>query len=102
MNRFIKTIAIFLSEVAIKWQDEQESIISLTLLRNNCPCAGCSGEKDALGNIYTLPQKKLQKIAFQVIEFELIGLYGVRFFWKDGHSDGIYTLNKLKRLSLCE
>ena len=41
----------------IKWTDETESIISFQTLRDNCPCASCAGETDALGNVYKGPEK---------------------------------------------
>ena len=34
-----------------------------------------------------------------VLKYEEVGLYGLRFFWKDGHHDGIYTFQLLKTLA---
>ena len=43
----------------VNFSDGSEAVISLKNLRDRCPCAGCEGEKDALGNVYnpTLPPK---------------------------------------------
>ena len=91
MNLSIKTLSIFINDLAIKWSDETQSLISLKDLRFACPCAGCSGEKDALGNTYVGPKKMLSENAFQISRYETVGRYGLRFVWKDGHHDGIYT-----------
>src|SRR3989454_8949279 len=37
-------------ELAIKWDDGSESFISLEKLRRACPCAGCKGEADIMGD----------------------------------------------------
>ena len=91
----IKSITVFENELAIKWQNETDSFILLSVLRNSCPCAWCSGEKDVFGNTYKGPDTSLVSHAFQILRYEQIGLYGIRFFWKDGHSDGIYTKKHL-------
>ena len=51
-NLAISDMILLELELAVKWNDEKESYIPLKLLRENCPCAFCSGEKDALGNVY--------------------------------------------------
>ena len=43
------------SELALSWNDKEESYVSFQLLRDNCPCAFCYGEKDVFGNIYKGP-----------------------------------------------
>ena len=99
MNLSVKTLAIFAKELAIEWSDGQKTLLPLNLLRSRCPCAGCSGEKDVLGNTYKGPNQKYSPLSFQVSHYELVGLYGVRFFWKDGHHDGIYTFQLLFSLN---
>ena len=46
-------------ELAIKWDDGAESYIPLETLRRSCPCAGCKGEMDILGNVYKNPDQPL-------------------------------------------
>ena len=41
----ITTISIFMSDLAIAWDDQTSGVISLKKLRKLCPCAFCSGEK---------------------------------------------------------
>jgi len=86
------------TELAVKWSDKTESFIDLKTLRNCCPCAFCSGETDALGNIYKGPSKKLSDTAYQATKFEKIGHYAIRIFWGDRHTDGLYTYEMLRKL----
>ena len=95
MNISIKTLSIFLSELAIEWSNGDKHLIKTEQIRRACPCAYCSGEKDALGNIYSGPEQKYLSSSFHILKYETIGRYGVRFFWKDGHHDGIYTFSLL-------
>jgi DUF971 family protein len=53
------------SELAIKWDDGTESFISLEQLRRHCPCAGCKGEVDVMGNVYRGPERPLSPQSFQ-------------------------------------
>ena len=99
MTLSIKTLSIFVQDVAIEFSDNSTALLSLKTLRLRCPCAGCSGEKDALGNVYKGPEKQLKDPPFQLFRYEIVGLYGVRFFWKDGHHDGIYTFQLLLSLN---
>ena len=97
-NISIQNILLLESDVAIKWSDESESFISLKTLRDNCPCAFCSGEKDVFGNVYKGPKKDLSDIAYQVLKFEKIGHYAIRFFWGDKHTDGLFTYEMLIKI----
>ena len=94
----IENILLVGTELAIKWSDETESFIDLKLLRDNCPCAFCSGEKDVLGNVYKGPKKELSRIAYEAVNLERIGHYAVRIFWGDRHSDGLYTYEMLRKI----
>ena len=94
----IENILLVGTELAVKWSDETESFIDLNLLRDNCPCAFCSGEKDVLGNVYKGPKKELGGIAYEAVNFEKIGHYAVRIFWGDHHSDGLFTYYLLRKL----
>ena len=94
----IENILLAGTELAVKWSDETESFIDLKLLRDNCPCAFCSGEKDVLGNVYKGPKKELSRIAYEAVNFEKIGHYAIRIFWGDRHSDGLYTYEMLRKL----
>ena len=45
-------IQIISEEMAIKWENGDESFVSLAKLRKACPCAGCKGEMDVMGKLY--------------------------------------------------
>tara|TARA_Y100001970_G_scaffold164900_1_gene201495 strand:- start:322 stop:639 length:318 start_codon:yes stop_codon:yes gene_type:complete len=87
------------NEIAIKWSDGKENYLDNSTLRQNCPCANCSGEKDVFGNVYIGDKKKLMETSYQISKITKIGHYAVRIFWMDGHSEGLYTFEFLNRLS---
>jgi DUF971 family protein len=87
------------SELAIKWDDGAESYITLEKMRGHCPCAGCGGEKDIMGNVYKAPEKPLTPKSFQVTRFTTIGGYAVQPTWADGHSTGLYSYEYLRQLA---
>ena len=93
----MKSINLFRSELALLWEDGSETIVQYKDLRKLCPCAFCSGEKDVFGNQYGGEKIKENKEVI-VVAFERVGLYGLQFFFSDGHKDGIYTFQLLKGL----
>jgi DUF971 family protein len=86
-------------ELAIKWADGTESFISLEKLRRGCPCAGCKGEADIMGNLYKAPEQALTPKSFQLRSLERIGTYAMQPVWADGHATGIYSFDYLRRLA---
>ncbi len=97
-NLAINDFILMETELAVKWNDERESFIPLKLLRENCPCAFCSGETDAFGNVYKGHQKTLDETAYRAINIEKVGHYALRIFWGDRHADGLYTYEMLYKL----
>jgi DUF971 family protein len=89
-------------ELAIKWDDGSESFISLEKLRRYCPCAGCNGERDIMGNLYKAPEKPLTSAAFQLKRMQNVGGYAIQPVWGDGHSSGLYSFDYLQRLAAHE
>ena len=85
-------------ELAIKWEDGSESFILLEKLRRHCPCAGCKGEVDVMGNVYKNPDRPLPPAAFQLTRILHVGGYAVQPVWADGHATGIYSFEYLKRV----
>ena len=86
-------------ELAVKWDDGGESFISLEKLRRACPCAGCKGETDIMGNVYKNPGQKLSPAAFQPVRFESVGGYAIQPVWADGHNTGIFSFDYLRRVA---
>jgi DUF971 family protein len=87
------------NDLAIKWENGGESFIPLETLRRACPCAGCKGEMDILGNVYKNPEQPLTPRAFELIRFNTVGGYAIQPVWADGHATGIYSFDYLKRVA---
>jgi len=87
------------NELAVKWGDGSESFIPLEKLRRACPCAGCKGETDIMGNVYKNPEHKLSPAAFQLKQIISVGGYAIQPVWADGHVTGIFPFDYLKRLA---
>lgn len=86
-------------ELAIKWEDGGESFIPLEKLRRHCPCAGCKGEVDIMGNVYKNPERPLTAAAFKLRQIVTVGGYAVQPIWEDGHATGIYSYDFLKNIA---
>src|SRR4051794_5267460 len=71
------------NELAIKWQDGSESFVPLEKLRRHCPCAGCRGERDIMGNLYKNPDRPLTPQAFQLARMINVGTYAIQPVWAD-------------------
>ncbi len=88
------------SELAIKWADGREDFIALEKLRRACPCAGCKGEIDILGNLYKNPEKPYAANAFELVKLVSVGGYALQPVWADGHNTGIYSFEYLRQFGL--
>ena len=86
-------------ELAIKWDDGSESFIPLENLRRSCPCAGCKGETDIMGNLYKNPDRPLTARAFELVKITSVGGYAIQPVWADGHNTGIYSFEYLRRVA---
>ena len=87
------------NELAIKWDDGRESFVLLEMLRRACPCAGCKGEGDIMGNVYKNPDRPLAPQAFQLTRIANVGGYAIQPNWGDGHASGIYSYEYLRRVA---
>jgi DUF971 family protein len=92
-------IQIIGPELAIKWDTGAESFIPLEKLRRYCPCAGCNGERDIMGNVYKAPPKPLSPFSFQIVRLNNVGGYAIQPQWADGHNTGLYSFDYLQRLA---
>ena len=84
-------------EMALVWSDGRESFIPLEKLRRACPCAGCGGEADVMGNVER-PHVSYNIHSFQIRSFRFIGGYALQPTWNDGHDSGLYPLRLLRAL----
>ena len=92
-------IQIIGNELAVKWDDGTEQFIPLEQLRRACPCAGCKGEMDILGNVYKNPEKPFAPNAFELVRITRVGGYALQPVWADGHNTGIYSFDYLRRVA---
>ncbi|HLH55036.1 MAG TPA: DUF971 domain-containing protein [Verrucomicrobiae bacterium] len=86
-------------DLAIKWADGTESFIALETLRRACPCAGCKGERDIMGNLYKGQEQVLRPSSFELRTLNRVGTYAVQPVWGDGHNTGIYSFDYLKEIA---
>ena len=87
------------SELAIRWDDGGEDFIPLEKLRRACPCAGCKGEVDILGNLYKNPEKPYATNAFELVKIFSVGGYAIQPTWADGHNTGIFSFEYLRQVA---
>ena len=88
-------------EVRITWADDHQSVYPLDYLRQICPCAVCNelrNNDDPL-RILTPPQQITNADLLPDRPVEMVGNYGLQFFWQDGHNSGIYAFDYLRRMS---
>ena len=92
--------------IKIDWRDNHHSEYSLAYLRDECPCATCTGAHG------TEPQKseysketaapfQMYKPTLKMLKVEAVGNYAVRIDWSDGHNTGIYSVDHLRKICPC-
>jgi ATP-binding protein involved in chromosome partitioning len=82
--------------VRIEWQPERHAaLFEARPLRLACPCAACVEEMSGrpLLDPATVPDE------IRPLRLSLVGAYGLKVQWSDGHDTGIYTFEHL--LSVC-
>jgi DUF971 family protein len=84
-------------EVAIAWSDGTETFFPAGALRAASPSAETRGEQDIFGNQYGGEPKKFSGV--EVLGWERIGNYALRFDFSDGHRTGLYSYDYLLQLA---
>lgn len=79
------------SEVSFVWEDDVAFSVTGKDLRIRCACAHCVEE----GSGRKILDNATVKDDITVTKMELIGNYGVRIEFSDGHGTGIYQFRKL-------
>jgi DUF971 family protein len=84
----------------IEWAEGEthRAFYPARLLRLACPCAGCVEEVS--GQPLLDPAEVPEDI--RPVSIALVGSYGLRIQWSDGHSTGIYTFEQLLHHCPCE
>jgi len=92
--------------IKIDWKDHHHSDYPLAYLRDECPCATCTGAHG------TEPQKstyssappspfKLYEPTLKMLSVESVGNYAIRINWSDGHNTGIYSFDHFRKICPC-
>jgi len=89
--------------IKIDWKDGRHSQYTLAKLRDECPCASCTGAHgtEPQRSSYSTPESSpfpMYKPALKMVSVEPVGNYAIRIVWSDGHSTGIYTWEHLRRI----
>ena len=90
-----------IGEMVLEWRDGGRSRIGLAVLRQQCPCAICSGQREqqeAEKGLHVLTGEELV-VSNEVTGVDSVGRYAVQIRWADGHDTGIYTYQTLRRLA---
>lgn len=90
--------------VDIDWRDGLHSHYSLEFLRDNCPCAHCTGAHgtEPQRTNYSKPEAnpfQMYKPRLKMNDVESVGHYAFRVSWNDGHGSGIYSWSYLRKLA---
>jgi DUF971 family protein len=90
--------------IKIDWKDGHHTDLSLELLRDECPCAGCTGAHGTEPERTTHSQPnpfQMYKARLKMDSVAAVGSYAIRIFWNDGHNTGIYSFDHLRKICPC-
>lgn len=79
--------------VTVEFADGRRCEFGLEELRQACPCAGCRGARDKGEAPWPTPRSPLP---LSISDAELVGAWGLRVTWNDGHGTGIYPWDSLR------
>jgi DUF971 family protein len=94
--------------VQIDWKDGHHSQYQLAYLRDECPCASCTGahgtEPKKSGYSAPPPSNPFQMYqpTLKMLSAEPMGHYAIQIHWNDGHNTGIYSYDYLRKICPCE
>lgn len=78
----------------VAWSDGLQTRLDFVELRAQCMCARCVDEITGERIIDTDGIDP----AIQIDQLQLVGNYALRIHWSDGHHQGLYTWEHLRRL----
>jgi DUF971 family protein len=92
--------------IEIDWEDGHHSSYACAYLRDECPCATCTGAHgtEPQKTNFSAPQKdpfQMFKPAPKMLNVEPVGHYAIKIFWNDGHSTGLYSYDHLRKICPC-
>ncbi len=83
--------------LVVEWMSGEGSAIPFAELRRACPCALCQGELGRPGRFELDPE--LHQGEDELADIQLVGNYGLKAVWADGHDTGIYRYEYLRKLA---
>ncbi len=89
--------------VKIDWKDGHASDYPLQYLRDQCPCAQCTGAHGtpSLAEVRKANPFQMYTAKLKIDSVEPVGQYAIRLNWNDGHNTGIYSYEHLRRICPC-
>ena len=90
--------------IHIDWDDSHHSEYGVAYLRDECPCATCTGSHGTTPKKtnYSQPSAFVMfQPALKMNDVESIGNYAIKIHWSDGHSTGLYSYDHLRRICPC-
>ncbi len=82
--------------ILVEWNREGDRrFYAARSLRLACPCAECVEEMS--GRALLDPARVAADI--RPLRIDLVGGYGLRVSWSDGHNTGIYTFERLREMT---
>jgi DUF971 family protein len=83
----------------IEWSDGVATFATWRHLRVNCPCASCIEERAKPPDPFrVLSPQEVAAGPPQPVAMKPVGHYAYQITWNDGHSTGIYPVERLREL----
>ena len=92
----------------IEWDDGHRTHFGFQWLRDACPCATCTEERNNHHRNPGEPAKQstsllpMYKEPAKPKEVKPVGRYALNIAWNDGHASGIYSWDYLREICQCE
>ncbi len=80
------------------WNDNFTSIIKISALRKNCPCALCDKDREQKSAEVGMALPMVKFGEFEIKEIAQAGNYALKISWGDSHDSGIYNWELLRKL----
>ncbi len=85
--------------IKCEWSDGFQSVITLEKLREECPCAHCTTNKEKSAKKFAIPLMKTFDNGMNELKaLKPVGNYAIKPEWSDGHDDGIYDWEYLRKV----
>ena len=88
--------------ITVDWKDGHRSQYALDYLRDQCPCATCTGAHGTPTTKPSVSPFQMYTAKIKMVDVEPVGNYAIRIHWNDGHSTGIYSFEHFRKICPCE